>query len=105
VHDHGAMCDHPIQYVGRVAVIVDEILADDLEPVDSPALGIGLQQMREMHVAQADPVAEVRQTEATARTACIRDRDHVDGGNARRMSLGVGGLGGGVCFLCCMTCR
>ena len=98
VHDHRAMGRDPLQHAGGVAPIVEEVLADDLEPVDAPLRWRRLHEMAEVRAAEADAVAQIRQPQARRGPVCRRGRalrHHVDGGNARRSIVGAGGGFGG----------
>ena len=83
VHHHRPMRRYAIQHVRGIAVIVDEILADDLEPIDTPLRGIGAHEVRKVRIAQADAVAEGRQSE-TRFAATHETRSTPSRGAARR---------------------
>lgn len=92
MHDDGHLRRHLLQHMARIAVVVDEILADDLEPVHLRPVA---QDVRIVRRAQPHAQAQVRQAQAW------RHRVHgvphqVDGGKARRRSVGAGGAPTGV---------
>ena len=107
---HAVYNDRPVRHdmlqdVRGIAEIADEILADDLEPVDTPRDGRCAQQMREMGGAQPHPVAQAGQAQATG----FRERTrrpapaHVDGGNTRRNVFDGAGSAGTVLPRCFIT--
>ncbi len=93
MHHHRTVGGDDLQHVGRIAGVVDEVLADDLEPVHAPVLRRRAHQMGEVDVAQTDPVAEVGQAEAG-----LAGR-HVEGGKARRKGLALGAGGSSPSFI------
>src|SRR6185503_817725 len=95
MHYYGADGRQVFEHVACVAVVVDEVLADDLEPVHFRVM---IHQVGEVLVAQTDPQAEVWKTSSwgSARAYLyIRPLHHVEGGKARRnsLSLGLSGIG------------
>ncbi|MNS75894.1 hypothetical protein D3C72_1094250 [compost metagenome] len=92
MHDDGHLRRHLLEHVARIAVVVDEIFADDLEPVHLRPVA---QDVLIVRRAQPHAQAEVRQ--AQARPRLVQDAPHqVDGGKARRRSVGAGGAPTGV---------
>ena len=92
MHDDGHLGRHHIEHVARIAMVADEVFADDLEPVHLRAM---FQDVRIMGRAQPHAQAQMRQAQAR-KHRWLGGRHQVDGGRARRRSVGAGAAPTGV---------